>query len=168
MVAAADAVAADDLVWLGVGGGVDLDDEGVFVAGFEDGGAPVVAAEVVGGDPVAQEFVVGDGAVRGEVGLGAEVDAHSGFVPSGRVAGIAVFGVRPHLRGPGWFPEMGASNEPVAYSSGSKVESQTLQVISPSARTALATRMRRGQLHAQATALLLFFLAGPPRASGWR
>ena len=67
MVAAAEAVAAD--------GAFAEDDVGVVVAGFEDGGAPAVVAEVFGSDPVAQERVSGGVAVGGEVGVGAEVEA---------------------------------------------------------------------------------------------
>jgi hypothetical protein len=62
---------------------------------------------------------------------------------------------------------MGASNEPVllvGFEGGVADAAGDL----PLGEDCLATRIRRGHWHAQATALLLFFLASPPVISGWR
>ena len=135
----------------------DVDGVQPFGAGGDDWPAAAVAVE--GAEDRADE-------PGGEVLIGAVlVGGHVCCFPS--VVGFwwgSVFALTSGV----FVPEMGASNEPGDYSSGSKVDSQTLQVISPSARTALATRMRRGHWHAQAIALLLFFLASPPVTSGCR
>ena len=57
-VATADAGAADHPGDVVVARRIQEQNESVLVAGFDSGGTPVMAAEVIGGDPVTQDLVI--------------------------------------------------------------------------------------------------------------